>query len=228
MINLSAKLRKEVGKKVKKLRQKNMIPAVLYGPKMKKALSLELDYGVFEKVYKEAGESSLISLDIEGESKKSLVLIHEIQRDPLTNKISHVDFYQAPLEEKIVVKIPIVLEGTSPAVKELGGTLVKYISETEVKSFPQNLPKEIKINVESLKRFEDNIKISDLELPEGVEIERDGQEIVASVLPPEKVEEELEKPIEEKVEEVKIVEKEKKDEEIGEKEEPKIKTENKK
>ncbi len=226
MLSLSAKIRKETGKKVKTLRQKNILPAVLYGPKIKKALPLELDYSLFEKVFKEAGESSLISLEIENDSKKNLVLIHEIQRDALNNKISHVDFYQVPLEEKIVVKIPIVLEGSSPAVKELGGTLIRYISETEVKALPQNLPKEIKINVESLNTFEDNILIKDLKLPVGVEILRHPDEIVASVLPPEKVEEELEKPIEEKVEEVEKVEKEKKEEEVEQKEEPGPKTKN--
>ena len=237
MLSLSAKIRKEVGKSVRNLRQKDILPAVLYGPKLKKAQPLELDYKAFEKVYKEAGESSLISLEIGGEApegklsasngagKKTLVLIHEIQRDPLTDKISHADFYQAPLEEKIVVKIPIVLEGLSPAVKELGGTLVKYISETEVKALPQDLPKEIKANVGSLNTFEDNILIKDLKLPQGVEILRHPEEIVASVLPPEKVEEELEKPIEEKVEEVEKVEKEKKEEEVEEKEPAKIKDE---
>ena len=216
MLSLSVKTRKETGKKVKNLRQKDILPAVLYGPKLKKAQPLALDYKIFEKVYKETGESSLISLEIEEEGKKILVLIREIQRDPITDKISHVDFYQAPLEEKIVVKIPLVLEGQSPAVKELGGTLVKYISETEVRALPQNLPKEIKVRVDSLKTFQDNILIKDLPLPQGVEILRQAEEIVASILPPEKVEEELEKPIEEKVEDI---------EKVGEKEKEKEKEE---
>jgi len=220
MLSLSAKVRKDFGKKVKILRQRDILPAVLYGPKIKKTQSLKIDYKAFEKVYKTAGESSLISLEIEGEDKKTPVLIHEIQKNHLTGKISHIDFYQPSLEEKTVVKIPIVLEGTSPAVKELGGTLVKYISEVDVKALPQNLPKEIKINVENLNTFEDNIKILDLKLPEGVEILRNSNDIVASVLPLEKVEEELEKPIEENVEEVKIVEEKKPSEaEIAEGEE---------
>jgi len=247
MLSLSAKVRKDFGKKVKILRQRDILPAVLYGSKIKKTQSLELDYKAFEKVYKTAGEGSLISLEIDelrssspfanarvieggdpegkplvvyGAGKKIPVLIHEIQKNPLTGKISHVDFYQPSLEEKTVVKIPIVLEGISPAVKESGGTLVKYISEVEVKALPQNLPKEIKINVENLNTFEDNILIKDLKLPEGVEILRNSNDIVASVLPPEKVEEELEKSIEEKVEEVKIVEEKKPSEaEIAEEEE---------
>lgn len=217
MISLLVKIRKGLGKEARKMRKRNILPGVLYGPELKKAQPLEMDYKTFEKVYKEAGESSLISLEIQGEGKKYLVLIHEVQRDPLTEEIIHVDFYQAPLGEEIVAKIPLVFEGTAPAVKDLGGTLVKNISEVEVKALPQKLPKEIKIEVGGLKTFEDNIKISDLRLPEEVKILKEPEEIVASVSPPEKVEEELVKPIEEKVEEVERVEEKKEKESEGEK-----------
>jgi len=213
MISLSAKIRKNLGKKAKILREKDVLPAVLYGPKIKN-LNLEIDLKEFEKIYQEAGESSLVSLDIEGQKQKFLVLIHDIQFDSLTGKPIHVDFYQPSLEEETVVTVPIIFEGEAPAVKELGGTLVKNITEVEVKALPQHLPHEIKLNIDSLKTFEDNIKISDLKIPtEGVKILMDSEEIVVSVYPPEKIEEELEKPIEEKVEEVEKIEKKPKEEE---------------
>jgi len=214
MLTLAAKIRQDFGKKVKSLRKKGILPGVLYGPKLKNAQPLELNEKQFEKVYKEAGESSLISLEVEG--KRFPVLIHEIQLAPLTGKPIHVDFYQPALEEEVTVEVPLVFEGTSPAVKDLGGTLVKNISELKIKAKPQNLPHEIKVNIESLKTFEDNIKISNLKVPEGVRILKGPEEFVASVSPPEKVEEELVKPIEEKVEEVEKVE-EKKKEEVEEK-----------
>jgi len=209
MLSLSAKIRKEVGKKTRNLRKKGILPAVLYGPKIKNE-NLEVDLKEFEKVYEAAGESTLIFLEITGK-KKYLVLIHDLKRDPLKDRPVHVDFYQPSLEEKIEVKVPIILEGKAEAVRNLGGTLIKNIAEVEVKALPQNLPKEIKINVAGLKTFEDAVLIKDLKLGEGVEILRNPEEIVAQVRPPEKVEEELEKPIEEKVEEVKKVEKEKKE-----------------
>lgn len=213
MLSLSAKIRKEFGKKVKNLRKKGIIPAVLYGPEIKKTLSLEIDEKQFEKVYKEAGESSLISLEISNQKQKIPVLIHEVESDPLTEKPIHVDFYQPSLEEEVEATVPIIFEGEAKAVKDLGGTLVKNISEIEVKALPQKLPKEIKVNVVGLKTFEDSILIKDLKLPEGVKILKDSDEIVAKVSPPEKVEEELVKPIEEKVEEVEKVEKRKEEEE---------------
>jgi large subunit ribosomal protein L25 len=217
MLNLSVKIRKDLGKKVKALRKRGILPGVLYGPKLKESQPLELDQKDFEKVYKEAGESSLISLEVD--DKKILVLIHEVKLDPLTEKPIHVDFYQPRLEEEVTAVVPLIFEGETAAVKDLGGTLVKNISEVEVKAKPQNLPHEIKVNIEKLKTFEDDILIKDLLIPKDVKILKAPEEIVASVSPPEKVEEELEKPIEEKPEEVEKVKEEEKAKEEKAKEE---------
>ena len=227
-LSLNAKIRQTQGKKVKALLKKGVLPAVLYGPKIKNE-NLEVDSKEFEKIFQAAGESTLISLEIEGK-KKYLVLVHDIERDPLKSTPIHVDFYQPSLEKEIEVKIPIVLEGEPEAVRNLGGTLIRNISEVEVRALPQNLPKEIKINIEGLKTFEDRILIKDLQMAAGVKILKEPKEIVAQVTPPERVEEELEKPIEEKVEEVEKIEKEKKEEAIEEKteERPEAKKEEKK
>lgn len=209
MITLSAKIRKVTKKKVKILRSKGLMPAVLYGGG-KKNQNLEVNAKEFEKIYSQAGESSLITLEVEGQ--KHLVLIHDITKDPLTGKIIHIDFYQPSLKKEIEVKVPIVLEGEAPAVKELGGTLVKNVSELLVKALPQNLPKEIRVNVSTLETFEDHILVKDLSLPKDVKVLKAEDEIVAFVAKPEKVEEELKKPVEEKVEEVKVVGKKKPEE----------------
>ncbi len=197
MINLSAEIRKEG--KLKDLRDKGIMPGVLYGPKVK-SVSVEVDLKDFKKVYEEAGESSLISFKV-GE-KEFLVLIHEIQKDSVSGEFIHVDFYQPILTEEVEATVPLVFEGEAPAVGDLGGTLVKGFQEVEVKALPQNLPHEIKVSVEGLKTFEDEITIKDLKTAEGVKIMKEPNEIVVNVVPLEKVEEELEKPIEEKVDEV--------------------------
>lgn len=215
MLSLNAKIREKKGKKVQILRKKGILPGVLYGPGLKNT-SLEVDVKEFGKVYQEAGESSLISLEISKD--KFLVLIHEIKNDPLTEKPLHVDFYQPNLKEEIEVMVPLVFKGEAPAVKELAGTLVKHIHEIEVKALPQNLPHEIPVDVNSLTNLEDNISIKELILSQGVKIDRDPEDLVASVVSPEKVEEELEKPVEEKVEEVERVEEKKEEKEEGEEE----------
>jgi len=212
MLTLSAKIRKIAGKKVKTLREKGVLPVVLYGPKIKNE-NLEISLKDFEKILGEAGETTLISLETEGKKEKNLVLIHEVKFDPMIGKPTHVDFYQPILTDEIQVKIPLVIEGEAPAVKNLGGTLVKNISEIEVRALPQSLPKEIRINVGKLETFEDKVLIKDIVLPEGVKILRNLDEIIVRVAQPEKVEEELLKPIEEKVEEVEKIEKEKKEKE---------------
>jgi len=202
MLQLLAKVREKKGKKVTVLREKGVLPAVLYGPKIKN-LNLEIETKEFEKILEKAGESSLINLKLEDEKlkdKEFLVLIHDVQKDPLTQKPIHVDFYQPILEEKIEAKVPLIFEGEAPAVKVLGGTLVKNLSEIEVKATPQELPREIKVDISHLKTFEDTILVSELKLPKGVEIKRAKDEVIARVLPPERVEEEVKERVEEKAE----------------------------
>jgi len=117
------------------------------------------------------------------------------------------------LKEKVEVAVPLIFEGTSLAVKDLGGTLVKNIAELEIKALPQNLPHEIVVSIDGLNTFEDRILAKDIKLPEGVELKIKPDEIIASVAHVENVEEELAKDIEEKVEDVEKVEKEKKEKE---------------
>ena len=225
MINLKAKQRKE--EDLKQIRAEEKVPAVLYGPKIKN-LNLGVNLKEFEKIYKEAGESSLISLDISGQKEKFLVLIYDIQLDVLSGKPTHIDFYQPNLKEQVEVSVPLILEGEALAVKDLGGTLVKNISDIEVKAFPQDLPREIKVDISNLKTFEDNIAVKDLEISSKIEISKDPEEILITISAPEKVEEELEKPIEEKETEVIKKEREEKEEEaekpVSEEKEEKEKT----
>ena len=220
MLSLKAKKRNIKGKKVRGLRKQGLLPAVLYGPKIKN-LSIELDLKEFEKIYKEAGGSSLLSLEI-GEEEFP-VLIHEVKKDPLTSQPIHVDFYQPILTEEVEATVPIVFEGEALAVKDLGGTLIKDIQEIEVKALPQDLPHEIKVNIDKLETFEDEILVKDLKVAENVKIQKEPNETVAKVAAPEteKIEQELEQPVEEKVEEVEEAGEEEKQEKEGKQEEPK-------
>jgi large subunit ribosomal protein L25 len=199
MLSISAKKREGNERKAGELL------GVLYGPKVK-VQSVALDLKEFKKLFKTTGTSSLISLTVD--DKKFSVLIHEIQHDPMSGEFIHVDFYQPILTEAVEVEVPLVFEGAAPAVHDLAGTLVKGFQELKVSALPESLPHEIKVNVEQLKTFEDIIYVKDIVLPKGVEIVNDPEAIVASVLPPQKVEEELEKPIEENVEGVEQVAKE--------------------
>jgi large subunit ribosomal protein L25 len=219
MISLSAKIRKEMGKKTSALKDSGRIPAVVYGHKIKNVV-LDIDYKDFQKTYSKTGVNSLIELSVEGEKEKRLVLVHALQKDPVSDKVIHIDFFETSAKEEVEVKIPLVFEGVSLAVKDLGGTLIKNISELQVKALPQNLPHEIKISIDGLNTFADRILVKDLILPKDVKATAKPDEIVISVAQPSKVEEELAKEIKEEVENVEKVEKKEKKEEVVEEEKP--------
>lgn len=228
MLELKTKIRKVQGKKVKNLRQENILPAVVYGHGAK-TLSLQLDTRDFKKIYQEAGGSTVIRLKIEGEEgEERNVLIHDVDKEPVTGEILHVDFYQIKKGEKVTAEVPLVFEGEAPAVKSEGGVLIKDISQVEVESLPEALPHEIKVDISSLEKIDDAIRIKDLKIPQGAKIKASDEDIVASIIPPRTTEEleALEEEVEEKVEEVEKVEEEKeegeeKPEEEGKKEEEK-------
>jgi len=196
-INLKSKTRDIVGKSLKSYRKKDLIPAVIYGHK-KESKSLWVDSMEFNNIYKKAGESTIIEIDIDGKSKAS-VLIHDTQKDPLTDKFSHIDFFQIKMDEKIETEVPLEFIGESPAVKEHGGVLVKTIDAVSVKCLPADLPSKIEVTISSLENFDNQIKISDLKVSDKVQIMADEKTIVASVTPP-RTDEELAQ-LDEKVEE---------------------------
>lgn len=211
-LKITAKVRKELGKKVKLLRENKSIPAVLYGHGIKN-IPLIINYNTFEKVYREVGESSLIDLVIDKNAPVK-VLIQDLQKDPVNDKIFHVDFHQVKMTEKITTEINLKFIGESRAVKELGGVMVKSLDRIKIECLPNDLIHEIVVDVSSLNTFEDIIRVKDLIKPETITIKEKPEEVVVLVQPP-RTEEELksleEKP-EEKVEEVeKVEEKEKKE-----------------
>ncbi len=215
MIKLSAKIREEMGRKTIALKKNGRIPAVIYGHKVKN-VSLDLDYKEFLKVLREAGESSLIELNVEGEKEKRIVLVHDLQKDPVSDNYIHVDFFETSAKEEVEVNVPLVVEGESLAVKDLGGTLVQNIHEIEIKAMPGDLPRDIKVSIAGLNTFEDRILVKDLVFPKNIKVMTGLEEIVISVVAPAKVEEDLAKEIEEKVEDVEKVEKDKKEDVVVE------------
>lgn len=222
-LELKSKKRTLLGKKVKSLRRGGIIPAVVYGGK-ESSVPIELNLKEFSKVFKTAGETTLLKLFIDGEKIKN-VLVHDISRDPITEEINHVDFYEVKMDEKITAKVPLVFIGDAPAVIDLGGVLVRAMQELQVRALPANLPHQIEVNISQLKTFDDNILVKDIKLPKNVEILENFETSVAVVTPPrsEAEIEALKGEIEEKVGEVKVEAEEKALERGGEEKEEKPK-----
>ncbi len=186
-INLKSKTRDVVGKKVKKHRKVGLVPAVVYGRKIKPQ-NLWVNFLDFEKVYRQAGESTIIELDIDDKSKAN-VLIQDIQADPLSGKFRHIDFFQVRMDEKIEAGIPLEFIGESPAVKELGGVLIKNLDEIPVTCLPADLPSKFKVDISKIKTFEDHFAIKDLDISEKIKVLIDPETIIAIVSPPRSEEE---------------------------------------
>lgn len=210
---LKAELRDAKKGVVSRIRRSGGIPAVLYGHKIKNA-SLSLNGKEFGLIYKTAGASSILKLEINGEKAPRNVLIHEAALDPVLGSIMHVDLYEVKMDEKIRTRIHLAFEGESSAVKSEGGVLVKNIYEIEVEALPQDLPHEIKVDISKLATFQDAITLADLPISSKVKVFGDPKEIIAKVSPP-RTQEELEALKEEvvvKVEDVKVESEEKRKE----------------
>jgi large subunit ribosomal protein L25 len=176
-INLKA-VKREKTEKLGAIRKGGNIPAVFYGPK-EAATSITLSEVEFVKVWKKAGESSIIALEAEGEVHDAL--IHEVDLDPVTGKVRHADFYIVEKGKKVQVHVPIVFEGVAPAVKELAGTLTKVLHEIEIEAKPADLPHDLTVSLESLVTFEDQILAKDIKLPAGVTLITGPEEVIALV-----------------------------------------------
>lgn len=188
-IILKAKKREVTGRQVKELRKKGLVPAVLYGKK-NESTNIEFDLKTFDTVYKKAGTSSLIDLKVD-EKPEIKVLVQDIQWDPISNQTIHADLYAIQMDEKITTEIPIKFTGVSPAVKDQEGNFISNYDDIEVECLPGDLIPEIVVDISSLKTFDDQIKVSDLNIPEKIKVLVEPDEVVALVNAP-RSEEELE------------------------------------
>lgn len=157
------------------------IPAVFYGPKAE-STPITVNGPEFIKVWRQAGESSVITLTGLGEDHDAL--IHDISKDPVKDTVTHVDFYVIEKGKKVQVAVPLEFVGEAPAVKNLSGVLIKVIHELEIEAMPKDLPHSIEVDISSLVDFDAQIKVSDIKLPAGVTAEIDADEVVALVSAP--------------------------------------------
>lgn len=188
MINFKVQLREIRGKKNQGLRKQGSLPGVVYGHGLE-STAVEMPYLEFEKLFKQAGESSIIDLTI-ADQKPIQTIIHEVQVHPVTDRFEHIDFYKIKAGEKIKVEIELNFEGEAPAVKNLGGILVHNLEKVEIQCLPKDLIHEIKVDINGLNELDEMIRIKDLIVPETVEILHDPEDMVVGVKPPRKEEEE--------------------------------------
>jgi large subunit ribosomal protein L25 len=187
MLTLKADIR-EAKTKPQALRKTGQIPAVFYGRK-EASTPITIRQTDFMKIWKKAGESTVITLDTNKGEKESL--IHDVDLDPVTGIPRHADFYVFEKGHRVEVSLPIEFSGVSPAVKDLGGILVKVIHELKIEAMPKDLPHNIIIDISTLTNLGDQVLAKDVPLPPNVELKINPEEVVATIsLPREEKEEE--------------------------------------
>lgn len=177
MLTLSVEKRTKESASASALRHAKKLPGVVYGAHHE-ATPISIDAQAFEKVLREAGEATIVSLA--GLGAPLPTLIHEVDLDPLTNLPRHVDFHAVTKGEKVEVAIPLVFVGTSPAV-EAGANLVKVLHEVEVEADPMNLPHDITVDISVLAAVNDQIHAKSLILPTGVTLITEPDEVIVLV-----------------------------------------------
>lgn len=186
-LSLEAKERKILGRKVKGLRREGILPANIYGKGVKSKV-IQVALPEFKEVYAKSGETGVVEVLLSG--KKIPVLIHTVQKDPVSDEFIHTDLLAIDLTKKVHADVAIVLSGESPAEKQGLGTVVQYIKEVPVVALPKDLPEKFMVDASGLSQVDQAIYIKDLLVDKGkIELEKDPEEIIVKVEPPQKIEE---------------------------------------
>ena len=182
--------RTTVGKKVKKLRQNGKIPIRLFGGGID-PMPMQADASSLGKILSQAVFNSPIFFNFDSSKEENVCFIREIQRDPITEELLHIDLLKVDMSKKVTVEVPVRLFGVPDAVKNLGGILLQSINSIPVSALPLSIPESISVDVSILVDFDKSIRIKDIEFGDGVDPERDPDTLIARVVPP-RIDEEVE------------------------------------
>lgn len=182
-VKLQSSRRTVLGKQVKQLRREGWIPAVVFGAKQD-ATPIQVEERELSAVLREASSTALIDLFIDQEPRPHVVLARDIQREVLTSRLRHVDFYQVQLDRKVRTSPLLEIVGEAPAVQGGEAILVQNMNHIEVECLPGDLVDSIRVDVSSLVSVNDSITVADLPVPPGVTLMSDATEVVVSVVVP--------------------------------------------
>ena len=176
-LTLRAEPRTVFGKKVGRLRREGLVPGVVYGPVIKDTIAVSVNARDFAKFYNRAGHSTVFSLTWESETQP--VLIREVQIDPVRGDHLHIDFFAPNMNVKLRQSVPVVLHNHN---SDAQGMLSQMLTEIEVEALPADLPHQLDVDISGLLEVGDQLKVSDVTAPKGVEITSDPDESIASLL----------------------------------------------
>jgi large subunit ribosomal protein L25 len=185
-VGLEAREREGRGKNdARRLRAQGFVPAVLYGGDGGNSV-LAVPDRVLDYTLTHVGDNALYDLSVGGRSLTARVV--DVQRNPVSGRLVHVDFAPVNMREKIVVTVPVAVVGEAQGVTD-GGVLQQVAYEIEVETLPGDIPDQVELDVSALNVGE-NLTLGDLRLPEGVVLQSDPEEVAATVTAPTEISEE--------------------------------------
>ncbi len=189
-IELSVSPREVLGKKVKRLRREGLTPANIYGNNVE-STAIQLPTEEVRHLLRSAGRNDIVYLKL-GDEEPRPTFLRSVQRNPVTDMIFHLDFYQISLKEKVRLEVPLHLVGVAPAVDKFSGTLLHSLDYITVEALPTEIPSHIEVDVTGLEQIDQSVHVADLSVPSELTVLTNPELVVAKVAPPavERVEEE--------------------------------------
>ena len=179
-LTLQAAKRDILRKKTRFLRRQGITPTHLFGHSIK-SLALQCDTVQLKHIIARAGMTKSISLEIEDDKRPKTVFIREIQSDPISNQLIHVDFYQVRKGEKIKVEVPVILIGEAPSMKGKGRMLTHGVTSLSIECLPENIPPQIEVDLSPLEELEQAIHVKDIAFSPDVTVHTDPDQLVVKV-----------------------------------------------
>lgn len=176
---VKANKRLVVGKKVNALRREGILPAVVYGHNIE-SIPVSLDMREANRSLEKLSPSALVIVDIDGEQHYTLV--RDKQRNPVKGSIIHIDFQAVSLTEKVRADVNVNIVGEAPAIENFLGILVPSLEQLSIECLPKDLPNKIDVDVSNLEEIGDSLLVKDLEVPEGVEVLSDPEDVVVVII----------------------------------------------
>ena len=178
-MELKADKRETTGKATRRLRHAGLLPAVVYGHNASPT-SVQLDAHEFERVFSRSGRTQLIDLVVD-QGRAHKVLVKEVQLSPRKNTFVHVDFHQVSLREKLQVDVPVVVTGQAEPVATGDADVLVVMHSLKVECLPTVIPEAVEVDISSLTEVEAGVRVSELQLPEGVTAVADPDELVVKL-----------------------------------------------
>jgi large subunit ribosomal protein L25 len=171
--------RDTLGKKVRFLRRKGLTPANLYGPNIE-SIPLQVETTLLKRLIARVGRNALVTLMVDG--KPRVVMIRDIQRNPLTDDLLHVGFFQVEMTHRVRTEVPLLLLGDAPAAKSSRVMLLQNLTALQVEALPGDLPRNIEVDLSGLEEIGQTIHVRDIPVSDTLEVLNDPDQLVVRVM----------------------------------------------